>query len=301
MIALLLATALAADAPVTVTARAEPDTTTVGSRVRYVVEVAAAPDVEVVIGQPTERLGPFEIVDFGDEPPTERDGRRVVTRWFTLVGWDVGHHLVASPPVAYRTPGAGLREAPATETRISIESLVGDALDAATLRDIAPPLPIPRDWRGPFALAGGLVLLAVLGALGWWWRRRRVARVAAVPPVPPDARALAALAALDARGLPVRGEVKPYYAELSDVVRRYLEDRFGVRAPEMTTEEFLVATARGGALGAAHRALLAEFLRESDLVKFARHRPSPEAAARAMDAARRFVGETRPAHAEAVA
>lgn len=301
MIALLLAAALAADAPVTVTARATPDTATIGSPVRYEVEVAAAPGVEVVLRQPVERLGAFEVVDFGEEPAAERDGRRVVTRWFTLVGFDVGHHLVESPPVAYRTPGADLVRTEPVETRISIESLVGDALAEATLRDIAPPLPVPIDWRGPLAVAGGIALLAAaVGAL-WWLRGRRAARAAGPPPAPPDVRALAALAALEVRRLPERGEVKAYYAELSDVVRRYLEDRFGVRAPEMTTEEFLVATARGSALGAPHRGLLADFLRECDLVKFARHRPTLDAAARAMDAARRFVAETRPAAGEEAA
>jgi len=311
MIAFVLATVLAmatpgmgapaTDAPVVVTGRAIPDTTTIGSRVRYEVEVSAAPDVEVVLAQPAERLGDFEIVDFGDEPATERDGRRVVTRWFTLAGYEVGHHLVPSPPVAYREPGAELKEATPIETRISIESLVGDELDQATLRDIAPPLPIPRDWTGPLALAGGLAVLALLGALGWWWRRRRAARIAPPPPVPADVRAAEALRDLERRDLPGRGELKAYYDELSSIVRRYLEDRFGVRAPEMTTEEFLVVTARGGALGSSHRALLADFLRESDLVKFARHRPTVEAAGRAMVAARRFVDETRPARDEVAA
>jgi len=295
MMALLLAAALAAGGPVDVTARAVPDTTTIGSPVRYEVEVSLAPDVEVVLGQPVERLGPFEVVDFGEEPAVERDGRRIVTRWFTLVGFDVGNHLVTSPPVAYRVPGGELVQADGVETRISIESLVGDALDGASIRDIAPPVPIPIDWRGPAAVAGGVAVLAGLGALLWWLRRRRALRAVGPPPIAPDVRAVAALAALEARRLPEQGEVKLYYAELSDVVRSYLEDRFGVRAPEMTTEEFLLRTARGTALGAAHRALLGDFLRECDLVKFARHRPTVEAAVRAMAAARRFVADTRPA------
>lgn len=309
MIALLLATALAAAAPaiaaeappVVVTARAVPDTATIGGHVRYEVEVSAAPGVEVVLGQPAERLGPFEVVDFGEEPAAVRDGRRVVTRWFTLVGFDVGNHLVESPPVAYRTAGSDLVRVEPVETRISIDGLVGDALEQAKLRDIAPPMPIPVDWRGPLLVGGGVLLVVALGAAGWWLVRRRRARAPGPPPVAPHVRAMAALAALEAERLPERGEVKAYYAALSDVVRHYLEDRFGVRAPEMTTEEFLVAAARGAALSATHRGLLADFLRECDLVKFARHRPGADAAARAMDAARRFVAETRPAPAEEAA
>jgi hypothetical protein len=295
------APAVAAKGPVVVTARAVPDTTTIGSPVRYEVEVSVAKNVEVVLGQPADHLGPFEVVDFGEDPPVTRDGRRIVTRWFSLVGFDVGNHLVTSPPVEYRTSGSALVKADPVETRISIESLVGKKLADAHLRDIAPPMPIPIDWRGPEAVAGGVaLLLAAVGGI-WWLRRRRARRAVGPPPVAPDVRAVAALAALEARRLPERGEVKLYYAELSDVVRCYLEDRFGVRAPEMTTEEFLVSTARGGALGAAHRGLLGDFLRECDLVKFARHRPTEEAAVRAMAAARRFVAETRPTLGEEAA
>jgi hypothetical protein len=61
----------------------------------------------------------------------------------------------------------------------------------------------------------------------------------------------------------------------------------------MTTEEFLMVTARAGAaLQSGHRALLADFLTESDLVKFARHHPTLGDAERAYIAAARFVDET---------
>ena len=309
VVALALAAALAVEPgagpapaaePVGVRGRATPDTTTIGSPVRYEVEVRARRGAEVFLTQPTERLGVFDIVDFGDLPVREEGDVVVTTRWFSVVGWDVGHHLVASPPVSYRVAGEPLATAPAAETRISLRSLVGDAEDGgADVRDIAPPEPIPVDWRRPLLLAGAVGLLLTLVAAAWWLARRRD-RVVAAPPAPPAAAtARRALRALEARKLVQAGEVKEYYAELSGIVRRYLEARFGVRAPEMTTEEFLLATARGGALAARHRALLTDFLREADLVKFARHRPAVADAQRALEAARRFVDETAERDTEA--
>jgi hypothetical protein len=118
------------------------------------------------------------------------------------------------------------------------------------------------------------------------------------PPSPPaHVIALTALDALRARHLPEDGAFKEYYSALTDIVRGYLEGRYRVRAPEMTTEEFLVASSRDGRLSVAHRRLLGEFLSESDLVKFARHLPSLGDSDRAYGAARRFVDETaeRPA------
>jgi hypothetical protein len=118
------------------------------------------------------------------------------------------------------------------------------------------------------------------------------------PPRPPaHVVALDALDALRARHLPEDGAFKEYYSALTDIVRTYLEGRYRVRAPEMTTEEFLVASSRDGRLSVGHRRLLGEFLSESDLVKFARHLPSLGDSDRAYGAARRFVDETaeRPA------
>ena len=48
-----------------------------------------------------------------------------------------------------------------------------------------------------------------------------------------------ALNRLRAQGLIEQGQFEDYYVQLSSIVRHYLEDRFHLRAPEMTTEEFL--------------------------------------------------------------
>ncbi|HEY6000135.1 MAG TPA: hypothetical protein VI078_12675, partial [bacterium] len=109
----------------------------------------------------------------------------------------------------------------------------------------------------------------------------------------PHEAALRALAALRARaaGGP---DAEVWYRELSDVVRRYLEDRFALRAPERTTEELIREAAVSGQLKPAHQELVRLFLAHCDLVKFARHRPSSEDASRALAAAERLVRETAP-------
>jgi hypothetical protein len=76
-------------------------------------------------------------------------------------------------------------------------------------------------------------------------------------------------------------------------VRRYLEDRFDLRAPELTTEEFLESVQRAPHLGQDHQVLLREFLRQADLVKFAGLKPAADDVERSVAAARRFLDETR--------
>ena len=278
--------------PLEVHARTEPAIVAIGTRFRFIVEVATAPGAEVVLSQPAERIGDFDIVDFGDAPPFARDGKTIVTRWYTLVGYEPGDHLVKSPPVYFRRPGEELTEAPADEVLVSIESVLAKAGNPTDIRDIKPPEDPPIDWRPLYISGAGLTTIVVLGALLYrLLNREKRARPAPAPP-PPHEVALDALAWLRRRGLIELGAFKEYYSMLSGIVRTYLEQRFQVRAPEMTTEEFLLGTARGGRLQSAHRALLAEFLAESDLVKFARHLPTIADSERAYGAARRFVEET---------
>lgn len=79
----------------------------------------------------------------------------------------------------------------------------------------------------------------------------------------------------------------------SAIVRGYIERRFGVSAPDMTTEEFL-ATAGGDArFEAEHTASLNAFLTSCDLVKYARHEPTSLEADQAVKTAIAFVEQTR--------
>jgi hypothetical protein len=141
-------------------------------------------------------------------------------------------------------------------------------------------------------LLATMLPLAIWGAARW---RRRTLRLNAYQ------LARARLDRLLAKPFPGPAQVDPFYVELSSIVRRYLEDRFELRAPELTTEEFLVAVGQAGALGRdnlsavsrEHQALLREFLRLADLVKFAGIQPSEEDIRQSIDTARRFLDETQ--------
>ena len=299
VLVLIVAASAARAEPVEVRAHAERDTVTVGSRFRYVVEVTTAPDAEVFVAQPSERVSEeFEIVDFGVEPPVTRDGKAVLTRWYTLVGFTLGDHLIKSPPVRYRRPGDEMADAPGVETRVSVESVLDKAGKVDDIRDIRPPEDVPIDWRPWELLGGGALAALALGAVLYRLLNRPRRARSALPPRPPHEVAVEALERLRRRGLIEAGAMKEYYSELSAIARTYLEQRFEIRAPEMTTEEFLLASARSGRLVGPHRALLGEFLKESDLVKFARHVPTVADGERAWAAARRFVDETRAAREE---
>ena len=103
--------------------------------------------------------------------------------------------------------------------------------------------------------------------------------------------AVAALRELEQSNL-ASANVKEYYVELTGIVRRYLEQTSGVRAPEQTTEEFLRDIAGHEAFRGEKRERLQRFLVSADLVKFAGHRPSEDDVQEALHRARRFIETT---------
>ena len=137
------------------------------------------------------------------------------------------------------------------------------------LRDIRGPVPLPPEllwlWIVVGALLGGLVAMLIWNK---WFRHAPPAPAA--PPVPPHQRAKHRLA--DA--LALLAQPKPFCIAVSDALRAYLEERFDFRAPERTTEEFLLDLQNTARLNDAQKTFLSEFLTRCDLVKFARHEPS---------------------------
>jgi 5'-deoxynucleotidase YfbR-like HD superfamily hydrolase len=118
-------------------------------------------------------------------------------------------------------------------------------------------------------------------------------RATVVVQLPAHEIAYRELERLIADDLPGKGRIKEFYQRISDILRRYIENRFGLHAPEQTTEEFLAALGADATLAPSHKSLLKNFLQHCDLVKFARHEPTTEDIQKTFDSCRNFIGETK--------
>jgi hypothetical protein len=97
----------------------------------------------------------------------------------------------------------------------------------------------------------------------------------------------------DARPLMHPATARAFGIAASEVIRTYIEKRFGVVATQRTTEEFLQALLNSSNEALArHRALLAEFLQQCDFVKFAGASPAAQDLEALFASARGFVLQT---------
>jgi hypothetical protein len=115
------------------------------------------------------------------------------------------------------------------------------------------------------------------------------------PPEPAHIIALRELSALRSEELWQKGEVKKYYSRLSDILRRYIDNRYGIRSPELTTDETVRMLQRAAVTTGRQMSVVKEMLSLSDMVKFAKYVPESSLHERCYEDAMKFVEETREA------
>lgn len=162
---------------------------------------------------------------------------------------------------------------------------------------------IKQIWNPPFVWAdyypiiyGVLLFLLVLCIIGYVVKRIRSKKPLIPfgkpePKLPPYEQAILDLNSIKEQKLWQQGRNKEYYTSITDVLRKYIADRFGINAMEMTSHEVLDALHQ---IEEAKPSLdgLKQILELADFVKFAKMIPLPSESEKSLNGAYLFVDET---------
>jgi hypothetical protein len=289
MAGLLLAASTAGAAtfgPVELTTDAHLDSVTVGQRFHIAYRFSFPDSLTQLIPDRLEagtcRLLSIAWTEQADSDRVER------TADATFIPVDLDSSVVPPNRFAFVAPAGDTVYAVSDAVEVPIRRIALDAKDTRPLKEQWTLPPNYLHW----ALVG-LGVLALAAGIVWWIRRRRARRPVITAPevrLPPDVVALTELERIAGMGYLDRGEFKLYYTLVVDVVRRYLEARFGVEAMDRTSSELIREIQRRNApvgdLGA--------LLEEADLVKFAKLVPDRPGAEAAIERARAIVVGTTP-------
>lgn len=276
---------------VSVVAHASPTRVTVGDRILYTLGVAVPKGTSVTFPSVGQLLGDFRVRDLGRSSSAgSKNERDEFTQVYEMRVYKTGERFIPSMTVALKNMQGETQRIETGEIAVRVESVLDK--EAKDIKDIKPPLALAYA-PGLFFLWIALGGAAVAAAIVWVRRRKSGKTVLQPPPPPPHVIAYEELKRILAMNLVAKGRVKEYYIRISGVVRLYIEGRFGLRAPERTTEEFLDEASRSGLLDARARTLVGDFLESCDMVKFARYGPSAGEIDEAYKSARRFVDETK--------
>lgn len=218
-----------------------------------------------------------------------------LSQWFDTVEGVVNQHTVLT---SFEAGEHMVKVTPDDSILLIVRDVDGVDTTKAEIRDIAPSFKEPYTFWDIFKWV--LLVLAV-GAVAWGVRyvvrrirnHQPIIELVKAPPVPPHEQALGALEELRVRQLWQQGKVKEYHTELTDILRRYMECRYGFNSTEMTSDQTLESfEENGGSKESA--AILRQILQTADMVKFAKSEPQPYEHDLSMSHARQFVNDTKP-------
>ena len=170
---------------------------------------------------------------------------------------------------------------PVDTATFQIHDIKGQLNYPLTFRELLP-------WLGAlFGLAGLVMILVYLVK-----RRRRKLSGEAKPKDPAYIIALRELDKWRGDRFWAPDKQKAFYSGITDALKNYMEDRFGIDAPEMTTAELFAALKQAEDLPEDLREETRAVFECADFVKFAKHVASEEENARALPTAVRFVTST---------
>ena len=225
-----------------------------------------------------------------------------------LTGWETGSYKIPEMALNY----LDLQKKPAVlripSRSIKIVSLLPEnktkeELLKLDVKGLKGPVELPPRLTLLWWFLGGIVLVVIAWLVFRIFYKPRIdARLSQdlIPPEPAHIIALRRLEVIQNAGYLASGDFKTFYSELSECAREYLENRFQIRALEMTTEEFLIYVSSNKCLKHEFELILKEFLKFSDLVKFAKHLPLVEEANQSIAIIRQFIDATMEIPAEPI-
>lgn len=260
-------------------------------------EVTAPVDFALQFPSLAERLEDFRQVPWRVDHEEVAHGQQKMTKYFAFELYESGDQVI--PPLAIKySSGVG-------------EHMLSGVLKTPKMNFKILPLHDPNLFKAELQPAHGLLRLKAfpwLSVIGtvllslivvyviYKYVRRSLVRPASIVEevIPAHTQAYMELQSLIERRKTenVPGEI--FVAELSEILRRYIERQFFIHAPEQTTEEFLSVALDGRSILQQHAQVLTKFLEFSDLVKFATMKVADADIQQGFDFLKDFIEKTRP-------
>ena len=208
----------------------------------------------------------------------------IISQSFTLTAWDSGSYYI--PPIKFS------EENKTEGILLNVQSI--ELEENAKLKDIKKPFNEPIGWSDiwPFLFVILIILLAIYVLKKYVFKKeKKKEKRKPIVIIRPDITALEQLNKLENAEIWQKGDIKNYYSQLSEIIRRYCENRFQFIALEITTDEILIELAEE--INTKEITKLKILLERADLAKFAKSKPAKNENIQSMLLAKEFVNNTK--------
>lgn len=275
----------------------DSDTILIGDQIHYNIELFQPGNLAVSFPEFNDTLtnSHLEILEKSarDTLATGKDILRI-TQQYLITCFDSGAYTVPAQQFVYGTADKKM----ALLSQPAYLQVLTMPLDTSqAIFDIKEPYRAPITFQEIMPYLLGLIILVGFIILILRFLRNKKHKQAgfspAHPPEPPHVTALRELDRLKEAKLWQNNRIKLYYSRLTDILRTYLEGRYGIAAMESTSNEILREIKRTGFNDNRLFIKLKDLLQLADLVKFAKVKPEPGENETALLDTYIFVNETK--------
>ncbi len=297
---LLLLSTLGYSQQVSVTAKLDTAAMLIGDHTALTLQFTGPANARVIWPFiPDTILGTIQVIGRGKvDTVTSATSPKTITltQELNLTCYDSGFYTIPGIDFLYRIPP----DTTLLTINSSLLTLIVHTIKVDTTQAIKPikgPMKVPLTFKEilPWLLLA-LAIVAVVVAGVWYWRRRKknkpVFAIKQRVQLLPHEAALTELEKLRIKKLWQAGRVKEYHSELTEILRKYIEERFRVPALEQTSAEIMESLTE--IPGCPHQAIdrLSAVLILADMVKFAKAQPVAGENEKSLTEAVEFVYET---------
>jgi len=282
--------------PLTVHVRIDKSKLTIAQTFLLELEGVIEPGYELKMPDVAKLLKNFGIVDYQNLPRRLDPNNNIVrTHRYRLEPFLSGTYAVPEFTFEFydvNNPEENKYELATEPVDIEVASLLGEDRDKLQIADIEGVVVMPEQPSYWWAWTLGAAAMVI--AVGGWlhFRQKRIKKLIRIFR-PAHEVAFERLRALVREQLIEQGKIKQFYERISNILRHYIEDRFELRAPERTTEEFLIEIRCADAFSNSQKQDLGRFLEHCDLVKFAKYQPTTEQIQQTFDLVKGFIEKTK--------
>ncbi|HUI31385.1 MAG TPA: hypothetical protein VLX91_14335 [Candidatus Acidoferrales bacterium] len=281
-----------------ITAKASTDKTQylVGDYINYTIVVSCGKDFKIY--PPSfvpDSLKSVTLIEKEKPDEEEENGIVNVAFKYVLSGYDSTGVLIPSIAVPYQTSSDSTTHFAYTNpVSFTIQTLKVNP--QGEIKDVNPPIKILLNWK--LVLFWVLAALFFVGIFLYSYLVHRMRKTKSplekeIERLPSHVVALNALRELEKRQLWQKGKIMEYHSEITEIIRRYFEERFNMPAMELPTSETIEVLGRNRETGPILSTTY-DFLSNADLVKFAKFTPLNSINEEMMKQANEIVNKTIP-------
>ena len=260
--------------PVSIKTQVDITQPTLGDILIYSIRVNH--DSDIVIHTP-EYVIPegFEKVGTGKKIPRKVNNQTAQEFWLKLRVDKTGLLTIPAIPLGFDAPDQNNKivkgKIMAAEVNVDVQSLLQLEGTTSDIKDIKPIFYIKAPWVHYIWKALGVLCLLALAYFIWKnWQKKADEKLEPLTLLTAEQKALKELQELKSRELMKLGLIREHFFELSEIFRRYMENRYRFPAQEWTTEEIISHFKGLSDLNEKQKLQARTILTESDKVKFAK-------------------------------